>query len=141
MFSKWKIGEDGAAKCEASFFKRTSKLDLKLAVLKYSIFSLKFPQKLFLLSNDLEAAISCVNWFECGPSWLSDISVCCQFACFVIISQSYVYFIKFSYWSKNGQPWFVLSMFLSFGQIWGWCSFKIVLIEKIRLFSAVGLPS
>ncbi len=30
-------------------------------------------------------AISCVNWFKCGLSRLSDVSVCCQFACFVII--------------------------------------------------------
>ena len=52
------------------------------------------------------------------------LSVCCQSACLVIISQSYGYFIKFSYWAKNGQLRFVLSLFLSFGQIRGWCSYK-----------------
>ncbi len=52
------------------------------------------------------------------------LSVCCLSACFVIISQSHGYFIEFSYWAKNGQPPFVLSLFLSFVQIWGSCSYE-----------------
>ena len=62
------------------------------------------------------------------------LSVCCTSACFLIISQSYGYFIKFSYWVKNGQLRFVLSLFLSFGQIWGSYSYKIVLIKKECIF-------
>ncbi len=75
-------------------------------------------------------AFSSVNCCKVWLSWPLTLSVCCQSACFVIISQSYGYFIKFSYLAKNGKLRFVLRLFFSFGKIWSSCSCKIVLIKK-----------
>ncbi len=65
------------------FFIRASKFDLKLAVLKYSsilsLFSAYF--QLVLMMWKPVFAISCVNWFRCGLSCPTDMSVRCQSAC------------------------------------------------------------
>ena len=72
--------------------------------------------------------------FNCCKVWLSwpsgiicvlPINLFCNY-----FSVPLLFLHKIFILSQKGLLRFVLSLFLSFGQIWGWCSYKIALINK-----------